>query len=76
MPEIEGNKAILINPKRADEIADMLFKLENDEEFYQQQKAWGLERARLFSWRSTAQQLLKLYEEVYQKSENKLSERS
>jgi glycosyltransferase involved in cell wall biosynthesis len=76
MPEIGGNKAILINPESADEIADMLIKLETDESFYQQQKAWGLERARLFSWRSTAQQLLKLYEEVYQKSENKLSERS
>ena len=65
MPEIGGKEAILINPESADEIADMLIRLETDETFYQQQKKWGLQRAQLFSWRSTAQQLLKLYEEVF-----------
>jgi len=64
MPEIGGINAILVNPERADEIADMLIKLEQDATFYQQQKEWGLARATLFSWRFTAEQLLELYMEV------------
>jgi glycosyltransferase involved in cell wall biosynthesis len=43
----------------------MLIKLENDPEFYRQQKEWGMARAELFSWRKTAEQLLDLYREVY-----------
>ena len=65
MPEIGGINAILVNPESADEIADMLIKLENDPIFYQEQKEWGMERAELFSWRKTAEQLLDLYQEVY-----------
>lgn len=76
MPEIGGKEAILVNPESADEIADMLIRLENDEAFYLQQKKWGMERAKLFSWHNTALQLLKLYEGVLQKSSNKQSERS
>jgi len=64
MPEIGGINAILVNPERADEIADMLIKLEQDASFYQQQKEWGMARATLFSWRFTAEQLLDLYQEV------------
>jgi glycosyltransferase involved in cell wall biosynthesis len=65
MPEIGGINAILVNPESADEIADMLIKLENDPVFYQEKKEWGMERAELFSWRKTAEQLLDLYQEVY-----------
>ena len=65
MPEIGGINAILVNPESADEIADMLIKLENDQMFYQEKKEWGMERAELFSWRKTAEQLLDLYQEVY-----------
>ena len=64
MPEIAGENAILVNPEHADEIADMLIKLEQDATFYQQQKEWGLARASMFSWRFTAEQLLELYLEV------------
>ena len=64
MPEIGGEKAILVNPTNADEITDALIRLETDEAYYQQQKKWGPLRAQLFSWRKTAEQLLKLYQEV------------
>ena len=69
MPEIGGPDAILINPERSDEIADMLIKLESDDAFYQQQKEIGMKRAQLFSWRKTAEQLLQLYKEVYSAKE-------
>ena len=64
MPEIGGTDAILISPDNPDEIAEKMLLLETDSAFYNQQKQVGLDRARLFSWEKTAQQLLKLYEEI------------
>lgn len=65
MPEVGGPDAILVNPESSDEIAAMMLRLETDEAFYQKQKEIGKERAKLFSWRKTAEQLLQLYQEVY-----------
>lgn len=65
MPEIAGHDAILINPESSDEIALKMLQLERDTDFYQRQKTVGLERAKLFSWRKTTENLLRLYEEVY-----------
>jgi glycosyltransferase involved in cell wall biosynthesis len=64
MPEIGGPDAILINPENPDEITDMMLKLEREPAFYAKQRNVGLQRATLFSWRQTAEQLLRLYEEV------------
>ena len=65
MPEIAGENAILVNPESSDEITGMMLRLEKDKDFYEQQRQIGLERAKLFSWRKTAKNLLKLYQEVY-----------
>lgn len=67
MPEIGGRNAILINPESPDEIAQMMIKLEKDRAFYDQQKELGIKRAKLFSWRQTAEQLLEVYERVYKR---------
>lgn len=66
MPEIGGQDAILINPEKPEEISSMMLRLEQDEDFYRQQASYGTERAQLFSWRKTAEQLLTLYQDVYQ----------
>ena len=66
MPEIGGQDAILVNPENSDEITAMMLRLETDQALYEQQKQIGLERAKLFSWRKTAEHLLKLYQDVYQ----------
>ena len=68
MPEIGGPDAILIDPENPDEIAEKMLQLENDDDFYRRQEQVGLERAKLFSWRQTAEQLLDVYESVYKKS--------
>ncbi len=65
MPEIGGPNAILVNPESSDEIATMMLRLERDKAFYQKQKEIGLERAKLFSWKKTAEQLLEVYKSVY-----------
>ena len=66
MPEIGGKGAILVNPESSDEIAEMMLRLETDDGYYEQQRNVGIERAKHFSWRKTAENLLKLYQEVYQ----------
>ena len=70
MPEIAGNEAILINPDSPKEITEQMLRLETDEDYYNTQKEIGLKRAELFSWRKTAEQLLKLYETVYKELPN------
>ena len=65
MPEVAGPYAILVNPENSDEITEMMLRLETDQDFYEQQRQIGQERAKLFSWRKTAENLLKLYQEVY-----------
>lgn len=67
MPEIGGRNAILVNPESPGEIAQMMIKLEKDRAFYDQQKELGIKRAKLFSWRQTAEQLLEVYERVYKR---------
>lgn len=62
MPEIGGPEAILVNPENSDEIAQMMLRLETDGDFYNNQKKIGLERAKLFSWKKTAEQLLNVYQ--------------
>ena len=69
MPEIGGANAILVNPENCDEITTMMLRLESDQAFYERQRQIGLERAKLFSWKKTAENLLKLYQDVYQETQ-------
>ena len=62
MPEIGGEGAILTDPTDERSIAAQLLLLEQDKEYYQKQSAYGLERAKCFSWEQTARELLKLYQ--------------
>lgn len=68
MPEIGSQDAILVNPGKNNEITEMMLRLEIDKDFYERQRQIGLERAKQFSWRKTAENLLKLYQEVYQET--------
>ncbi len=64
MPEIGGPDAILIHPESCDEICEMMLRLEKDEAFYKEKREIGLQRAQLFSWQKTAEQLLELYQSI------------
>ena len=70
MPEIGGKDAILVNPEKSEDITKMMLTLENNQTFYEHQQQVGIERATHFSWRKTAESLLKLYQEVYQEIEH------
>ena len=64
MPEIAGEGAILVDPFSERSIAEKILQLEDDEQLYNTQVAYGLERVKLFSWQRSAEALLKIYEEV------------
>lgn len=52
MPEIAGEGALLVDPYHPEEITEKILQLENDNQFYQQQVEYGLERSKLFSWKT------------------------
>ena len=64
MPEIAGEGALLAGPLDENDIARKILLLEEDDTFYQQQVDYGLERVKLFSWRKSAEALLKIYKEI------------
>lgn len=73
MPEIGGKDAILVNPESSNEITDMMLRLETEDAFYELQRNIGIERAKHFSWRKTAENLLELYEDVYKEVSQNLN---
>lgn len=64
MPEVAGPGVLSVDPYKPEEIAASLLRLENDPDFYQQQAVYGLQRARQFSWKTTADELVKLYQTI------------
>ena len=67
IPEIAGQNAILVDPYNVSEIALMIEKVVNNDEFRKKQIQYGLERVKEFSWTKSANELLKLYKEVQNK---------
>ena len=64
MPEVGGDGAILTDPTDEQSIANQLLLLEQDQDFYRKKSVYGLERAKYFSWKQTACELLELYQSI------------
>ena len=64
MPEVAGSGALTVDPSKPEEIADRLLQLEQNPTLYQEQKAYGLQRAQQFSWARTAGELSKVYQSI------------
>ncbi|SRR5574344_76118 len=64
MPEIAGSNGCFVNPEDSNDIASNMLKLENDTNYYDQLREFGLKRAPYFSWKHTAEDLLALYEDI------------
>lgn len=67
MPEIAGPGALFADPKDANDIASKILLLEENENIYKQQVEYGLEHAKSFSWRKSAEALLEVYKEAITK---------
>jgi glycosyltransferase involved in cell wall biosynthesis len=61
LPEIAGGAALLVDPTSVEAIAEAMERVDSDESLREGLRAKGLERARFFSWRRTAEQTLAAY---------------
>lgn len=68
MPEIAGEGALLVNPFSENDIAEKLLALEKDPKLHQKQVNYGLERVKQFSWKHSAEALLKVYKQVVEEN--------
>ncbi|MFL5808986.1 MAG: glycosyltransferase family 4 protein, partial [Flavisolibacter sp.] len=58
IPEVCSDAALYINPHKPEEIANSIMLLLNDKSLYQEKRAAGLKRAKLFTWENTAHGIL------------------
>lgn len=61
MPEVAGDGALLVDPFNVEEITDRIVHLHRDDNLCAEQKEYGLERVKRFSWKETARQVLQVY---------------
>ncbi|MEJ2744815.1 MAG: glycosyltransferase family 1 protein [bacterium] len=66
LPEVVGEAGILVEPTDTKAIADAMERVFIDSALYARLSAAGLERAKLFPWRKTAESTLALYNELCQ----------
>jgi len=64
IPEVAADAAILVNPKRSEEIADAMLKLAEDAAWAAEMAARGRKRLKEFSWEACARQTLDIYQNV------------
>jgi len=61
LPEVAGGSALLVDPYSVDDLAGAMQRLVDDSDLRKELRAKGLERARKFSWKNTAEQTLAVY---------------
>lgn len=65
MPEVSGDAAYIIDPHKPEQITNAMIDLINDEKLRNDLIEKGYKRAELFSWKAMAENVLKLYQEIY-----------
>jgi len=64
LPEVCGNAVYYIDPYSVDSIAQGIYKVLIDGNLRKNLMQKGLERAKMFSWEKTANEVLKVFEEI------------
>ncbi|MCI8285822.1 MAG: glycosyltransferase family 4 protein [Firmicutes bacterium] len=64
MPEVVGDAGVLVDPLSVDDITEKLKFLYYDKKLRLQCINKGLEQCELFSWKSSAEKLYKVFQEV------------
>lgn len=64
LPEVAGDAAVLVDPRRTEAIADGLRQLLGDEELRRDLVARGFERVKAYTWEACAQRVLGVFESV------------
>jgi glycosyltransferase involved in cell wall biosynthesis len=66
LPEVVGDAALLVDPKNVEEIASAIKQVLVDHTLRESLITKGLERVKKFSWKKTAMETLKIYQQAYQ----------
>ena len=61
MPEVAGKDALLVDPLKAEQIAETILQLLNNDTLRKNTVAYGIQRAASFSWSKTAKEVVDVY---------------
>jgi glycosyltransferase involved in cell wall biosynthesis len=64
LPEICGDAAYYVDPLEVEDLAQGIYQVLSDQDLRETLIQKGFERVKLFSWEKTAQETLKIYEEL------------
>ncbi|HBG27355.1 MAG: hypothetical protein A2Y10_18810 [Planctomycetes bacterium GWF2_41_51] len=64
MPEVAGEAALYVDPYSTESISQAIVKIANDEELRKNLVSLGKERVKLFTWKRTAEDIIKVYEKL------------
>jgi len=64
LPEVIGDGGVMVDPKDYNKLGYYMLKIAEDARLHAELSKKALDRARLFSWRNSAQKMLKVYEEM------------
>ena len=65
LPEVVGEAGVLVDPNSIESIAEGILKVLSDKQLQLELGNRGIERAKLFSWQTTAEKTLKVLESIY-----------
>lgn len=68
LPEVAGDAGILVDPMNIQEIVEAVCRLRNDSELRQRLIDKGFNRAKLFTWEKTAEQVANIYSSFFNTS--------
>lgn len=64
LPEVGGDAAVYFDPEDVDAISDSIHRVVTDQERQQEMRMAGLAWSRRFTWKETARQTLRLYDQI------------
>ena len=64
IPEVVGDAALMVDPREPEAIAGAMMRIRDDRSLRDELVRRGLERAKMFSWRKTAEKTMDIYREV------------
>lgn len=74
LSEVAGDSCVLVNPTDEEELASAVTRLLDNPEFSNEMRKKGLNQAKKFSWNSTSKQSMDLFESLFEKTKNIISD--
>jgi glycosyltransferase involved in cell wall biosynthesis len=64
LPEVVGKAGLLVNPKSADQIEQAIRTISTDQKLHDKLSKQGLERAKKFSWKKMAKEVIDVFKSI------------